>query len=65
MATTLLGYHYKENCAQCGYPNLINASREAEAPDPDEAKRNRAAGYRCINCRFYNGRDDGLKEVLK
>src|SRR5690242_14310882 len=25
MATTLLGYHYKVTCQQCGYPNLVNA----------------------------------------
>jgi Signal peptidase, peptidase S26 len=30
MADTLLGYHYKVSCDQCGYRNLVNASSEAE-----------------------------------
>ncbi len=63
MATTLLGYHHKETCEQCGYPNLINASREAEAPDPRDMA---VPGYRCINCRFYNNRPQAMpREVPK
>jgi hypothetical protein len=34
MADTLLGYHYKVKCEECGKENLVNASSEAEAPDP-------------------------------
>ena len=33
MADTLLGYHHKVTCQQCGYPNLVNASSEAEPQD--------------------------------
>jgi hypothetical protein len=32
MADTLLGYHYKVRCEECGKDNLVNASSEAEAP---------------------------------
>jgi signal peptidase I len=52
MATTLLGYNYEVTCQQCGYPFLVNASKEAdpqrgESPDP-------AIGSWCPNCANYN-----------
>src|SRR5437660_5820832 len=46
MADTLLGYHHKATCPQCGYTNLVNASAEADpqgrAPEP-------VVAYRCEN----------------
>ena len=52
MADTLLGYHYKKNCDECGYPNLINASQEAEPANPDH--RPRIVRFQCINCKHLN-----------
>jgi signal peptidase I len=52
MADTLLGYHYKKNCEECGKENLVNASSEAEAPDPRNAPR--IMKYRCKNCGHIN-----------
>ena len=49
MADTLLGYHYKIQCEQCGYSNLVNASSEAEAPDPN--RRPRIVRCQCTNCK--------------
>ncbi len=54
MATTLLGYHYKETCEQCGYTNLINATREAEPNIPGQPQV--LTQYQCINCRYKNKR---------
>src|SRR5262245_48993987 len=51
MATTLLGYHYKVPCQQCGYPNLVNASSEA---DPQEGFAQPVISCQCINCGFTN-----------
>jgi hypothetical protein len=51
MADTLLGYHYKEVCADCRYPNLINASAEAE---PQGGRPVRITGYKCTNCGHIN-----------
>jgi signal peptidase I len=52
MADTLLGYHYKEKCDQCGKENLVNASSEAEATDPKTAPH--IMKYRCQNCGHIN-----------
>lgn len=45
MANTLLGYHHKVACDQCGYPNLVNASSEAEPPNVKIVRG------QCINCK--------------
>lgn len=52
MADTLLGYHYKRTCRQCGYSNLINAHHEAEPANPREPPR--LGRYRCQNCNQLN-----------
>jgi signal peptidase I len=52
MADTLLGYHYKIKCDECGKENLVNASAEAEAPDPRNAPR--IMKCRCQNCGHIN-----------
>jgi signal peptidase I len=44
MAVTLLGYHFKHNCEQCGRPNLVNASQEADAESAI------VVSYECENC---------------
>lgn len=54
MAKTLLGYHYKVTCEQCGYVNWVNASKEAEHPPRDEKNRPRLLKCRCQNCAFIN-----------
>lgn len=51
MANTLLGYHYKVACPQCGYPNLVNASSEA---DPQQGHAVPVTSARCENCRLPN-----------
>jgi signal peptidase I len=51
MATTLLGYHYKVNCEQCGHLNLINASPEAE---PGREERATIVSCQCENCGWTN-----------
>ena len=51
MATTLLGYHHKITCPQCGYPNLVNASSEA---DPQNGVKVDVVSARCENCRLPN-----------
>ncbi len=48
MADTLLGYHYKVKCEECGKENLVNASSEAEAPDPQNPPR--IVRCWCENC---------------
>ena len=48
MADTLLGYHYKIKCEECGKENLVNASSEAEAPPGDRVPR--IVKCRCQNC---------------
>lgn len=52
MADTLLGYHYKVRCEECGKENLVNASSEAEAPNPQMVAR--IAKCRCQNCGHIN-----------
>jgi signal peptidase I len=51
MADTLLGYHHKVACAQCGYSNLFNASDEAEPKGP---QLNPVVTGQCGNCGFVN-----------
>jgi Signal peptidase, peptidase S26 len=51
MATTLLGYHREVNCQKCGYPFLVNASKEA---DPQEAPGRPVVACTCPNCEFTN-----------
>jgi hypothetical protein len=51
MADTLLGYHHKIACPQCGYTNLVNASSEA---DPQDGDRQDVLECRCENCGFWN-----------
>ena len=51
MATTLLGYHHKVPCRQCGYPNLVNASSEA---DPQNGPRVDVTRNKCGNCDAAN-----------
>jgi signal peptidase I len=54
MATTLLGYHHKAVCSQCGKENLVNASNEA---DPQDGRaREDVLKWQCENCRWWNGR---------
>jgi predicted nucleic-acid-binding Zn-ribbon protein len=52
MADTLLGYHHKVTCQQCGYPNLVNASSEAEPPGGGDPVR--VESCQCVNCGFTN-----------
>lgn len=54
MANTLLGYHYKVTCEQCGYTNWVNASAEAEPPahmrvDPKHLPK--IVRCQCVNCK--------------
>lgn len=51
MADTLLGYHHKVTCPQCGYTNLFNASDEAEAKG-DPPRTIPVEKCRCENCGF-------------
>ena len=51
MADTLLGYHYKVKCEQCGYPNLVNA-KEGEVPD--RATWPAFIRCQCVNCKHIN-----------
>lgn len=51
MADTLLGYHHKVTCRQCGYPNLVNASGEAEG---QQGERLPVVSCQCQNCGFTN-----------
>ena len=53
MADTLLGYHYKVTCPQCGYTNLFNASDEAE-PKGDPPMAIPVVKCRCENCGFWH-----------
>jgi signal peptidase I len=52
MAPTLLGYHKKVTCEQCGYNFLLNASSEGD-PQRGIGAQWVIGGY-CPNCRFYN-----------
>ena len=64
MADTLLGYHYKVTCAQCGKPNLINASSEAEPADRDPKDIPWIVRCRCQNCGHINVmRPECLKDL--
>ena len=51
MADTLLGYHHKVTCQQCGYTNLFNASSEA---DPQDRPRQDVSQGHCENCGAWN-----------
>ena len=51
MADTLLGYHYKVTCKECGYPNLVNASSEA---DPQKGLPDPVVSCQCANCGYIN-----------
>ncbi len=51
MADTLMGYHHKVTCAQCGYPNLVNASDEVE---PQDGVKKFVTSCQCQNCGFWN-----------
>ncbi|MSQ96248.1 MAG: hypothetical protein EXR98_17080 [Gemmataceae bacterium] len=69
MANTLLGYHYKVTCDQCGYTNWVNASAEAEPPphlrrvDPkDQPKIVRCQCVICKHMQVLPGREDNVKE---
>ena len=63
MADTLLGYHFKVKCEQCGKENLVNASAEAEAPNRQNVAR--IAKSMCENCGHINvmRRPEPLKGV--
>ena len=62
MADTLLGYHHKVRCSECGYPNLVNASYEAEPRDPNRAPK--IVRWQCVNCKLNNVlRPDLAKEM--
>lgn len=52
MAETLLGYHKKVECEQCGYKFPLNASEEVEGR---KGIKNPIVGYHCPNC-DYPGR---------
>ena len=47
MADTLLGYHHKRACKECGYTNWVNASAEA---DPQGREPEPVVAFRCENC---------------
>lgn len=49
MAETLLGYHKKVECEQCGYKFPLNASEEVEGR---KGVKNPIIGYHCPNCDF-------------
>ncbi len=51
MADTLLGYHHKINCTQCGFPDLVNASDEADPP-PQRGGPQAVVSCQCPNCGF-------------
>lgn len=52
MADTLLGYHHKVICRECGYPNLVNASDEVE-PQDGRPQRD-VLSCQCQNCGATN-----------
>ncbi|HZZ78957.1 MAG TPA: hypothetical protein VFE62_10590 [Gemmataceae bacterium] len=52
MADTLLGYHFKVRCVQCGKENLVNASSEAEAQPGIQPAR--ITKCECQNCGYLN-----------
>jgi len=51
MADTLMGYHHKVTCVQCGYPNLVNASDEVE---PQDGHQRFVTRCKCQNCGYWN-----------
>jgi signal peptidase I len=51
MADTLMGYHHKVTCVQCGYPNLVNASDEVE---PQDGIKRDVTRCKCQNCGNWN-----------
>src|SRR5437879_5266537 len=53
MADTLRGYHHKVVCEKCRYPNLINASEEAD-PQGNPPQVVPVVEYRCENCGYWN-----------
>lgn len=52
MGDTLLGYHHKIACKQCGYVSIVNASDEAEPKDGHVAQP--VIEIECANCGFWN-----------
>lgn len=50
MATTLLGYHKKVTCEECGYPFTANASDETGENGPPQ----NVVSCFCPNCRYLN-----------
>ena len=51
MADTLLGYHHKVVCVQCGKTNWYNASFEA---DPQDGDPQPVVECKCENCGYWN-----------
>ncbi len=51
MADTLLGYHHNVSCRECGKPNLVNASNEA---DPQDGEPRPVSDWKCENCEAWN-----------
>src|SRR5438105_392941 len=51
MATTLLGYHLEVTCQKCGYPFLVNASKQC---DPQAPERQDLLSCACPNCQSTN-----------
>ena len=50
MAETLLGYHKRVECEQCGYEFPVNSSGEVEGRRGGE--KSPVVGYHCPNCNF-------------
>jgi Signal peptidase, peptidase S26 len=57
MATTLLGYHREVTCQKCGYPFLVNASKQF---DPQEPHQQRVITCTCPNCEYTNRISDPM-----
>jgi signal peptidase I len=51
MATTLLGYNIETRCERCGYPDLVNASKQV---DPQEPHPQKVISCTCPNCQYHN-----------
>ncbi len=68
MANTLLGYHYKVTCEQCGFTNWVNASAEAEPPPHMRDPRNlpKIIRCQCVNCKHMqtiSGNAEKVREI--
>jgi len=48
MATTLLGYHKRVTCPECGYHFDVNCSKEVDVQEPQRVP---VVGCTCPNCR--------------